>query len=369
MIIAVDHVRDLLRAVQHAADTFDGVDATPSVDGTPDALAAALRMGTPTETGRSQASDGAGALFWVLMVSMWLVVPCLVFCFFRYFDRGGSSTSADPKAAAKPKAGAAAAPAPQFQQHQQLPSSSSLSSWSAVGSACSSYVPPRGSTSVPGGARAPAAGKQLSVRAACGRMDSLAAKKMKSSVSGEMRRSSSGSAARATKAKASAKFMVPVDSMMDMGDAGRFSIVDAISGQTLLVVLSQNDQGFRRLQLLTETMALCASAGPPEGAQGGVSRLELRGPGGLLLGSLAPREDGTMAVHRQGQPQLIIWGNEDALDLEVSTEDGQPTATVSCTQDGASGAEHVEVSIFDGSNVQLVVCCIFAILFLCGEGA
>lgn len=156
---------------------------------------------------------------------------------------------------------------------------------------------------------------------------------------------------------------------MDLGDTGKFSIVDTISGQTLSVALSQNDQGFRRLQLLTETLALCASAEPPEGGQGGVSRLELRGPGGLLLGSLAPREDGTMAVHRHGQPQLIIWGNEDALDLEVSTEDGQPTATVSCTQDGSSGAEHVEVSIFDGSNVQLVVCCIFAILFLCGEGA
>lgn len=354
----------MLHAAQHATDALDGLDATPSVDGTPDVLAAALMSTPPEATGRSQVRDGAGALFWILLVSMWLLVPCLVFCFFRYFDLGGSSAQADPKAPTKPRAGAGAAAAP-----ERLPSSSSLSSWSAVGSACSSYVPPRGSTSVPGGNRKPAAGKQLSVRAACGRMDSLAAQKMKSTVSGEMRKSVSGSGVRATTAKPTAKFMVPVDSMMDLGDAGKFNIVDSISGQTLSVVLSQNDQGFRRLQLLTETHAMCASAEPPEGAQGGVSRLELRGPGGLLLGSLAPREDGTMAVHRQGLPQFIIWGNEDALDLEVSTEDGQPTATVSCTQDGSSGAEHVEVNIFDGSNVQLVVCCIFAILFLCGEGA
>lgn len=369
MIIALEHVRGLLHAVHHAAESLDSVDAIPSVDGTPDALAAAL-MSPPTDTAARSQASGAGSLFWILLLI--ILVPCLVFGFFRYFDLGSSSAPAAPKAPTKPRANAAVAGS-----QQQLGSCSSLSSWSAVGSECASYVPPRGSTSVPGGFRKPSGGKQLSVRSAGSMMDCLAAQKMKStasarsagvnSVSGSL--SQRGGAARTTTAKPSAKFMVPVDSMMDLGDSGKFNIVDTISGQTLSVVLGQNDQGFRRLQLLTETLAMCASAEPPEGAQGGVSRLELRGPGGLLLGSLAPREDGTMAVHRHGQPQFIIWGNEDALDLEVSTEDGQPTATVSCTQDGSGGAELVEVNIFDGPNVQLVVCCIFAILFLCGEGA
>ncbi|CAK0847221.1 unnamed protein product, partial [Prorocentrum cordatum] len=118
-----------------------------------------------------------------------------------------------------------------------------------------------------------------------------------------------------------------------------------------------------RLELLTRALDTCASAEPAEGAQGGVSRLlRLRGPGGVPLGCLAPRADGAIALHRPGQPQLIIRGDE------VRTEDGRLAATATRGQDGPVGAEHVELSVFDGTDVHLVVCCVFAVLLLWREG-
>jgi len=167
--------------------------------------------------------------------------------------------------------------------------------------------------------------------------------------------------------------VVPLDAIAELGDAGSFRILDAVGGATFSVVLSQDGLGGTpRLQLLTQAAAACASAELAEGAAGGGDpRLQLRGPGGLPLGSLAPREDGAMVLHRDGELQLIILGNDGntgAPDLEVLEDGGRRVATISCTQDGPSGAEHVEFNMFDGADVQLVVCCVFAMLFLWREG-
>ena len=37
-------------------------------------------------------------------------------------------------------------------------------------------------------------------------------------------------------------------------------------------------------------------------------------------------------------------------------------------KDGPSGAEHVVLNVFDSADVQLVVCCVFAVLLLWREG-
>lgn len=352
---SVDHVRGVLDAVldaaRDAADTLVGADMAPGSLAAA-GIANASHINTSAARGLIlQASGGTGAPFWVLLAALCVIALGLVLCCaHRVYSDPARSGTPPPK----PRAPAASATA-------RLPSSSSFRAWSAVGSGHSSKVPPPAPTPAPGSTRGLRAitGPQLLRRlTSAGSRYSL-------------KDSSPSGAATAQACRPSARFVVPLDSLADLGDAGRFSIVDAIGGTTFSVVLSQDKQGLQRLQLLTQTQATCASAELAEGVPGGGPRLELRGPGGLLLGSLAPREDGAMVVHKGGQPQFIIRGNEGhegTPDLEVSTKDGRPTATISCTQDGPDGAEHVEFNIFDVANVQLVVCCVFAMLFLWREG-
>lgn len=353
---SLDHVRDVLDAVldaaRDAADTLVGVDVAPS-----NPAAAGITNASYTRTSAEkghilQASDGAGAPFWVLLATACVVALCLALCCSKCF---GMARTPPPK----PRASAADAAT----KPTKLPSSSSLSARSAAGSSPSSKVLSPASASATGNTRG---FRKIASTQLFRRLTSASSERRYS-----LKAASPGKAPAAQARRPRARFVVPLDSLADLGDGSRFSIEDTISGMTLWVVLSQDDQGCQRLQLLTQTLATCASAEMAEGAQGGDPRLELRGPGGLLLGSLASQEDGTMVVRRDGQPQLIIQGNDgnDGMpDLEVLTKDGQPTATISCMQDGPDDSEHVEFNMFDGANVQLVVCSVFAMLFLWREG-
>lgn len=342
---SLDHVRGAFDALQDGA--WDAADMLVGAGARPGSTAAAGRVNasfvqTSAVAGHVlQAGDDVGALFWVLLGTMFFIVPCLVFLLFgvfRYFDLAASSAS--PPKRHGPRASISGAAT-------KVQSDSSSSTWSAASGLCTAYVPAPGNT------------QPLRV---------LAGKTSTGFPAGvETRHSLTGSPSRgaptAPDCQPSARFVVPAGSVTSVGDAGRVDLVDAVGGLGLTVVVSQNDQGLRKLELLTQALAPCASAEPAEGAQGGVPRLELRGPSGVPLGSLAPRADGAVAVHRHGQPQLIICGNE------VCTEDGQLAATVlRSPQDGPSGAEHVELNIFDSANVHLVVCCVFAVLLLCRKG-
>jgi len=176
--------------------------------------------------------------------------------------------------------------------------------------------------------------------------------------------------ARELPCRPSASLVVSVDCLVDVGEAGgSLSVVDTLGGPGLSLALSQSAEGARRLLIFAagNQEEPCASVEPLLAPQGGPASMELRGAGGAHAGRLTPQANGTFAVHAEGQPQLIIAGDEDSLNLEVTSRDGCPVAVVGCRPISPGGLEHVEIDIFQVSDTQLVVSCIFAILFLCGE--
>jgi hypothetical protein len=165
-------------------------------------------------------------------------------------------------------------------------------------------------------------------------------------------------------------FTVAVDSLVDVTGKGSFLIKDSFTGSVLRAAVSQNLDGYRKVQVFLgeDAMTPCASVEPPPpGSQAILNSLEIRGANSTHLGSLVLQSTGSFLVHAQGQPELVVEGNEADMDLHVFSRDGRPKATVSCKEGHPGGPEQVEIHVLPGTDPVLIVACTLAILFLCGE--
>lgn len=335
------------------ATSFTGVHADP---GSPLANESAAALAGTAQEFFWRAADPlrtSGGMVWVLVMTMCVVVPCLALCIFRQFDRAAvNMASRGPSLTSRPSSASSLASCVRRKQKQKAASSDD-----ELTSAVS--LPRR---SAPCSARGTRVGRFLSHKIAGSR----------SASKGSCASAFATPTARELPCRPRASLVVSVNSLVDVGEAGgTLDVRDTLGGPGMSLALSQSAQGVRRLLLFAAGDPIlqegpCASVEPPA-SQGEFASLELRGPGGVHVGSLTPQEDGTFAVHAQGQPQLVIAGDEDSLNLEVSTRDGRPVAVVGCMPVGIGGPEHVEIDIFQVGDTQLVVSCIFAILLLCGE--
>jgi len=163
-------------------------------------------------------------------------------------------------------------------------------------------------------------------------------------------------------------FVVPVDSMTDMNLTGNGSFIvrDTFSPSVLRAAVPQSPDGSRQVQIFLgeDAVTPCASVAPPVP---GSQEMEIRGVNNVHLGTLSLQSTGSFVVHAQAQPELVIKGNDVDLDLHVFSRDGRPKATVSCKESHPGGPEQVEIHVLPGTDSVLIVVCILAILFLCGE--
>jgi len=167
-------------------------------------------------------------------------------------------------------------------------------------------------------------------------------------------------------------FTVQVDAMAEVNMTGKGSFVmkDTFSSLALRAALPQNPDGSRKVQVFLDEKATAPCAiveSPPPGSQATPNSLDIRGDSNKHLGNLALQSNGSFVVCAHPQPELIIEGNEADVDLHVFTRDRCPKATVSCKQSHPGGPEQVEIHVLPGTDSVLIVACILAIIFLCGE--
>lgn len=163
---------------------------------------------------------------------------------------------------------------------------------------------------------------------------------------------------------------MPVDALVNVANTGSFIIKDTLSSLVLRAVVSQNPDSSRKVQVYMgeDTITPLATVEPPPpGSQPFFDSLVIRGANNVHLGSLVLQNTGSFVVHAHGQPEFVIDGNEEDLDLHVSSRDGCPKATVSCNDSHPSGQEQIEIHVLPGTDSVLIVACTLAILFLCGE--
>jgi len=165
------------------------------------------------------------------------------------------------------------------------------------------------------------------------------------------------------------RFTVPVDTLVEVAETGSFDIRDVASGLLLKVAL-RRDGGHKVLEMFQGVGATipCTTVGPPKpGSPNDPDSLDLCGPHGKTFGNLTLQGNGSFLVSAQGQPLFGVEGNEADLDLRISSHDGRLVGAVSCNDANFSGEEHVEFRVLSGTDPVIVVSCILAVLFLCGD--
>lgn len=165
------------------------------------------------------------------------------------------------------------------------------------------------------------------------------------------------------------RFTVPVDTLVEVAETGSFDIKDVGSGLLLKVAL-RRDGGHKVLEMFQGVGATipCTTVGPPKpGSPSDPDSLDLCGPHGKTFGNLTLQGNGSFLVSAQGQPLFVVEGNEADLDLRISAHDGRLVGAVSCNDANFSGEEHVEFRVLSGTDPVIVVSCILAVLFLCGD--
>mmetsp|Transcript_47120 Transcript_47120/g.131297 ORF Transcript_47120/g.131297 Transcript_47120/m.131297 type:complete len:400 (-) Transcript_47120:239-1438(-) len=166
-------------------------------------------------------------------------------------------------------------------------------------------------------------------------------------------------------------FTVPVDVMVGVNLTGKgsFTIKDTCSSLVLRGAVPKNSDGSRKVQVFQgeDGTTPCASVEPlPSGPQAILNSFQIRGADNMLLGSLVLQNSGEFVVHCHEQPELVIEGNDADVDLQVSSRDGRPKASVSCKASHPGGMDQVEIHVLPGTDPVLIVACTLAILFLCG---
>jgi hypothetical protein len=166
------------------------------------------------------------------------------------------------------------------------------------------------------------------------------------------------------------RFTVPVDTLVEVAEQGSFDIKDIGSGLLLKVTMRRDDEGHRVLEMFQGVGARipCTTVGPPKpGSPSDPDSLDLCGPHGKTFGNITLQGNGSFLVSAQGQPLFVVEGNEADLDLRISARDGRLVGAVSCNDANFSGEEHVEFRVLSGTDPVIVVSCILAVLFLCGD--
>jgi len=166
-------------------------------------------------------------------------------------------------------------------------------------------------------------------------------------------------------------FTMPVDALVNVADTGSIIIKDTLSNLVLKAAVSQNPGSSRKVQVYLGENAITPLASvepPPPGSQPFFDSLVIRGANNVHLGSLVLQNSGSFVLHAHGQPELVIDGNEEDLDLHVSSRDGCSKATVTCNDKLPGGLEQIEIRVLPGSDSVIIMACILAILFLSGEG-
>lgn len=299
----------------------------------------------------THAGSTTGGLIWVLVIAVSILAITCIFCSIRMLEQRTSNPP--PLASASTKGGA----------HMTSASLTSITSeWSQRKTPPPASARSHGLLSAPTSARSVQAGKALSMKIqSIGRqgMTPHSSLNMYDAVQDPVRQNTGGYL-----------FAVPVDGLVDVAGKGSFIMKDSFSSLVLRAAVIQNPDSSRKVQIcLGEDAKIpCAVVEPPPpGPQAACNSLEIHGANNVLLATMILQRTGSIVVHAQGQPELVIEGNEADLDLHVASRDGRPKATVSCKQRHPGGPEQVEIHVLPGTDSVLIVACTLAILFLCGE--
>jgi len=334
---ALDAVRVL---AWNAVDEMTGSEsplgnpAVPAISNTTSALVKVNDVGSTT-----------GGLMWVLVIAMSTLAIGCIFCSIRMFEQRTSDPP--PRASASAKGGANMSSASLASSHWAQRNPASARSHSLA-------------PSMPTSARS--VGRALSMKIkSIGRqgMTPHASLGMYDTVPEPAKQKTGGQL-----------FTMPVDDLVDVAGKGSFVMKDTFSSMVLRAGVIQNPDGSRKIQIFQgeDAMIPCAVVEPPQlGPQAAYNSLDVRGANNVLLATMVLQKTGSIVVQAQGQPELVIEGNEADLDLHVFSRDGSSKATVSCKERYPGGPEQVEIYVLPGTDSVLIVASTLAILFLCGE--
>jgi hypothetical protein len=304
----------------------------------------------------SDTGTNINGLMWALVIAVSILAMGCIFCSIRFFEQ--FVTNPPPRAGASRKSGtqtvSATSLCSDWPQREQPPPASARSHGSSF--------------SVPTSARKVHAGKALSMKIKSNGSSAYGRPSVTphSSLSMYADREPAGQKA------GGSLFAVQVDAMADVNVTGKGSFVirDTFSSLVLRAALPQSPDGSRKVQVFLGESATTPCAivePPPPGSQAVPNSLDIRGDNNVHLGSLVLQSTGSFVIYAKPQPELVIEGSEADVDLNVFTRDRSPKATVSCRQSRPGGPEQVEIHVLPGTDSVLVVACILAILFLCGE--
>jgi len=337
----------------------------------------------------SHVGSTMGGLTWVLVLAVIILVISCILCSTRTFEldfqgNARSSSSAQRTTTPEPLVSASAIPPPPDLRPRRVPTTSGSLNPRAAPTTSGSHASlpfqgssgsPSAAASLPTSARSMKAGKALSMKiksnassAAClsGTKKTLSRPDITphSSLSMYTFQDPVG------QSKGGSRFTMSVDALVDVAKNGSFIIKDTLSSLVLRAAVSQNLDGSRKVQVFLAEDALTplASVEPtPMGSQPVFDSLVIRGPNNVHLGNLVLQATGSFVVHAHEQPELVIDGNEEDLDLHISSRDGSSKATVSCKENLPGEPEQIEINVLPGTDAVLIVACTLAILFLCGE--
>jgi len=354
-----------LNAVQAAAWSAD--DKTKGDEGRLGIEARAVISDTSPEMAQAHhASSAMSGLMCVLVIVMSITIVCCIVCSIRMFEKMTTSTLPLASTAGKGErqTGSAASLGPE--QRRQPPPASYRST--APSSMASMATTPRRVKS-----SRVQAGKALSTKIKSnGSSGAWPLGTDSAHVKPDVTPHSSlnvYAGQQSARQKAGGSFFtVPVDSLSDMNSTGKgsFIIKDSFSSSVLRAAVPQNPDGSRKVQIFMgeDATTPCASVEPPVPES---QAMEIRGVNNVQLGSLTLQGTGSFVVHAQAQPELVINGNDVDLDLHVFSRDGRPKATVTCKEGHPGGPEQIEIHVLPGTDSVLIVACVLAILFLCGD--
>lgn len=172
------------------------------------------------------------------------------------------------------------------------------------------------------------------------------------------------------------RFSVPVDTLAVAGDNDLFDVLDLTDDfgmrvQALPCAGPQAGPGLAvyRGRQSKDSSAIVRRMGPGQSAAD--SRLELRSADGSVYGVLAPQADSSFLLTRGDQVLLAITGDDQDMQLHVTSGDGAPMARMTDSMAAVDSPsqlqqprseEHVQFVVLAGADPVLVIASVLSVL-------
>jgi hypothetical protein len=172
------------------------------------------------------------------------------------------------------------------------------------------------------------------------------------------------------------RFAIAVDVLasLDASEEGEFDVLGMMGAPLLRCSICKESTGATPRNLRRLDVALAHSGSAPRAsisqvapAPGQAHALEILAADRSHYGKLELQGEGAYAICRSGQTLLMIDGEDQGLDLQISAYDGQVVSTVVCNTESFGGAEHLEIRVMPGTDPVLIVGCVLAVVLLCAD--